>query len=187
MVAPVAPALCGMLAACVGSALPWIDVRCARATRQRELEREWERMLELLALALDAGLELFTAVAKIFDQLPPSVLRSLMEGWYREIRLGRRPETAWRNVALQARVAAIEVSVALLVQALRFGTPVAAILRSQARMVREARLRRAEHAGAVASHKLLLPVMVCMIPAYFLLTFGGILVRLVTGTWEGLW
>lgn len=187
LLSPISPHLCGVIAALCGAAIPWIEVRGTSRRRRQTLEREWERFLELLALTLDAGLELQTAIAKIFDQLPSSHLRDLLESWYREVRLGRRPESAWRQLAQQARTPTVEISVTLLIQALRFGTPLAGILRTQATLIRDVRLRQAEHAGAVASHKILIPVMVCMLPAYFLLTFGGILVRFLTGTWEGLW
>ncbi len=187
LLAPTARGLFGGATAGVVALLPWFDRWVMQRRRSHTIEREWARFLELLALALEAGMDLLTALARIFEQLPPSPLHTLLQQWYRDVRLGRRPETAWRHLAQEAGVSTIDVTVALLLQAMHFGTPLVDLLRTQAVVIREQQLRRAEFAGARASHTMLIPVVCCIMPAYFLLTFGGVLIRFFTGTWSGLW
>ncbi len=187
IITPVARGLVTTLAISLAAALPWFDLHVFVRRRRAALTREWGRFLDLLALCMEAGLELLPAVAALLDAMAPSVLQRLLRQWYQEMRLGQSREAAWRHFVHHAQHPEIGVHVALLQQAQRFGTPLGDILREQAALFRERRLHRAELAGAVASHKILVPVICCIMPAYFLLTFGGILIRVLMGDWTELW
>ncbi len=69
--------------------------------------------------------------------------------------------------------------VAILVQAQKMGASIADTLRDQSARIRRERFLRAERAGAVASQKLLLPMILLLLPILFGIIFGPYIIKFV--------
>lgn len=177
--------IAGLLAA-GGAALPWCELRASAHQRQRALARDLEQVVTLLGLLCAGGMELPMAVMRITESWPATPLRALLQGLRRDLQV-ERAESAWQRFAERAAAPGATTLVSLVTQALRLGSPVAPLLRALAEDLRRERFDHAEQQGAWASQKILLPVVCCILPAYFLLTFGGLAARLLTDGWRGLW
>jgi len=139
----------------------------------------------LFALTVQAGVEFGSAVTRVADAMMPSLLAHELHRVQHEWRSGQPMAAAWTGMAQRLLVPQITRSLALIVQSQQLGTPLADTLHLQADSVRAERLQRAERAGALASQKILLPVACCILPANFLLVFGGLVVRVLQHGWHG--
>ncbi|MBI4238596.1 MAG: type II secretion system F family protein [Deltaproteobacteria bacterium] len=173
-------------ALCCGVTLPGVWLRCAWLARCHSIERVLPMVMELLATAVAAGLDLTSATARVAEALPDSPLRRLLDQLRADLVVGVGQAAAWRGFAVRAAVPAVERFVALLAQAQRLGTPIAELLQAQAVALRTERFQHAERRGAVASQLLLLPTIICILPAYFCLVLGGLIAGFVTYGWEGM-
>lgn len=183
--APLAPGWCALGAGSIGAVVPWHWLHSLSAKRRRALAAQLPGVLDLLALSTQAGLDLPGAVARIGELLPAAPLVDELQLLHRELRMGSSQAQAWHALAIRCGVDSISRFVALLSQTMRLGTPLAHLLKVEAARQRGARFYRAERQGAIASQKILLPIVVCIMPAYFFLTFGGIVALFVTDGWKG--
>lgn len=169
-----------------GAALPWLAWRAVWRQWNDHIRRDLPMVLELLALTVDAGLELSIAAQRVLAVLPPGPLRTLLQRRDDDLALGVTQEQAWRDWAARAGHPLLQQLVAVLLQSQRLGAPVSQVLLDHLEQYHAARLADAEQAGMVAGQKLLLPIMCCTVPAYFLLTFGGLAITLLLHGSEGI-
>jgi tight adherence protein C len=71
--------------------------------------------------------------------------------------------------------------VAVLVDAEASGTSISQVLKDQSVQMRLERFLRAEKAGARASQLILLPLMMFILPAVFIMVFGPVAVKMMYG------
>ena len=89
----------------------------------------------------------------------------------------RRPERALRNLAIRTGVEEVDGSSAMIIQAERFGTSIAASLRIHAEMLRTRRRQRAEEAAAKIALKLLFPLIFCIFPSLMVVLMGPAMIQ----------
>lgn len=89
-----------------------------------------------------------------------------------ELRVGASKARALRNLALRTGVEDVDTLVAMLIQAERFGTSIAASLRVHAETLRTKRRLRAEERAAKIALKLLFPLIFCIFPTLLLVLLG---------------
>jgi len=95
-----------------------------------------------------------------------------------ELRAGSSKEKALRNLSLRTGVEDVDTLVAMLIQAERFGTSVAASLRVHSDALRTKRRLRAEEAAAKIPVKLLFPLIFCIFPSMMLVLLGPAFIRM---------
>jgi tight adherence protein C len=88
------------------------------------------------------------------------------------LRIGAARERALRNLAARTGVDEIQMFVAMLLQADRFGTSIADSMRVHAEDLRLRRQYRAEEAATKIPTKLLFPLMFTIFPALLLVLVG---------------
>lgn len=137
--------------------------------------------IELLAIAVDAGMDFMTALQRVVEKAKPGPLRKELQLMLQAIRLGSQRGRALRQLSDKLDVSSLKAVVSAMVQADRLGVPISNVLREQADFLRFERFQRAEQMGAVASQKILLPVMLFILPAFLLLTLGSVLIGVATG------
>ena len=64
----------------------------------------------------------------------------------------------------------------------QLGASIGPVLRAQSDLLRTKRFQNAEKAGAAATQKLLFPLVLCIMPAVFIVIFGPIFLNFVYGT-----
>jgi tight adherence protein C len=160
--------------AAVGYCLPNLYLRHRIANRQREIFETFPDAIDLMTVAVEAGLALDAAIARVGQEMGvnSSVLEEEIHLVGLELRAGATREQALRNLALRTGVEEVELFVAMLVQSDRFGTSMADSLRVHSDSLRTKRRLRAEEAAAKIPLKLLFPLVFCIFPAMMLVLLG---------------
>ena len=124
--------------------------------RQEDIRRAMPFVVDLLALSTEAGLDFMGAIAKVVEKAKPSpLIQELM-----------------RNMAWRIDLMETNSFVAVLISADEMGASIGKILRQQSEQIRHERFIRAEKAGAKATQMVLLPMMLFIMPAIFIIIFG---------------
>ncbi|MFN2607732.1 MAG: type II secretion system F family protein [Acidimicrobiales bacterium] len=173
---PVMP-LAAPLAGVVAWALP--GVRAGRGERRRlaALAADLPDVVDLLTLAVGAGLTVQLAVAQVARR-GAGPLAAELARVVDEVALGRRLADALDDLPTRAGEA-VRPLVGALVASERYGAPLVAGLERLADEVRRDRRRRAEEAARKVPVKLLFPLVACTLPAFGLLTVGPLVASAV--------
>ncbi len=164
-------------AALVAWALPGLAARRAERRRQAEMVTGLPDVVDLLVLAVGAGLTVHQAVARVAARATGPLAAELgrVVG---EVALGRRLADALDDLPRRAGEA-VRPLVAALVASERYGAPLVAGLERLAGEVRRDRRRRAEEAAHKVPVKLLFPLVTCTLPAFGLLTVAPLVASAV--------
>jgi tight adherence protein C len=164
---PIRPAAV-LPAAAVGWAVPGVRERRMRTVRQAALDASLPEVVDLLVLATGAGLTVRHALAAVAARadgpLAPVLAQTIAEADQ-----GRRLADALEDVPARAGESTRPL-VGVLLASERYGAPVGAGLERLAAEVRADTRRRAEAAARRVPVKLLFPLVVCILPAFGLLT-----------------
>ncbi len=160
--------------AALGYYLPNVYLRRRIANRQLEIFEAFPDAIDLMTVAVEAGLALDAAIARVGQEI--GMNSGELEDEIRlvglELRAGATREQALRNLALRTGVEEVELFVAMLVQTDRFGTSMAESLRVHSDSLRTKRRLRAEEAAAKIPLKLLFPLIFCIFPSMLLVLLG---------------
>jgi tight adherence protein C len=155
-------------AAAVGWTLPAVRARRTRRAQQGALDASLPEVVDLLVLATSAGLTIRHAVAAVAARadgpLAPLLARAVAEADQ-----GRRLADALEDLPARAGESTRPL-ISVLLASERYGAPVGAGLDRLAAEVRADTRRRAEAAARRVPVKLLFPLVVCILPAFGLLT-----------------
>src|SRR6185436_5026069 len=161
----------GVVAAALGFYIPRFVLNRMISKRQQRIQWALADALDLMVIAVEAGLGLNAALNRVGEEmkdLHPDMNREL-ELVNLEIRVGRSREEALRNLTERTGVDDIRSFVALLIQAVRFGSSIAKAVRVFAESLRTKRRQRAEQAAAKAALKLVIPLTVFLFPVIILI------------------
>lgn len=162
--------------------VPLAAAAAHRVLRRRRLEMaeaaalaaEVPDVVDLLTVAVTAGLNVRLAVAGVIEAAPPGPLVAALAQADREVAAGARLADALARIPERLGDPARPV-VAALVDGERYGTPLGAALDQAAADARLARQRRAEEAARRVPVKLLFPLVTCILPAFGLLAVAPLI------------
>lgn len=171
-----------VLAATIGFFFPdrWLSDRVKR--RAKEVTKALPDVVDMLALSVEAGLDFVAAINKVVRKSRPGALILELQLVINEMRVGSSRADALRNMAYRCNIRELSAFVSILVQADKLGVSIGKVLRSQSDRMRSERFQKAERMGAEASQKILFPLVLCIMPAVFIIFFGPLIVRFLTGT-----
>lgn len=168
----------------IGSVLVWVvlgaaggffvpDVWVSRRGRQRqdEIRRSLPEALDLMAIAVQAGSGLETAIALVAQRLQ-GPLGEELNRLLQEVQLGSSRREALHNLRDRTDVSELSTFSLALAQADTLGTPLGEVLRVQAGEMRMLRRQRAREKAAKTPVKLLLPLLVGIFPALGVVIMG---------------
>ena len=160
--------------AAIGYFLPNFLLERQIAHRKREIFENFPDAIDLMTVCVEAGLGLDAALARVGEEmrLTSPTMAEEMHLVNLELRAGSTRERALRNLALRTGVEEVDMLVAMLVQADRFGTSVADSLRVHSDSLRTKRRQRAEETAAKIPIKLLFPLIFCIFPSMLLVLLG---------------
>ncbi len=169
-----------LVLAAIGYYLPNVLLANATGRRHIELQDALPDALDLMLVCVEAGLGLDAAMNRAASEigLRSKALSDELNLVALELRMGVKRENALRNLALRTGVDDISSFVAMLVQADRFGTNVAAALRIQAETMRTHRSLRAEERAAKIPLKLLFPLIFFIFPSLMLVLMGPAMISI---------
>jgi tight adherence protein C len=170
-------ALVGM----VGYVLPGFVLQRLTSRRQMVIQNGLPDALDLLIVCLEAGCALDQAMLKASEELaiPYPALAEELRLLIVEIRAGKPRLEAFKNLSDRTGVDDVRALVSMLVQTDRFGTSVAQALRVHAVTARTKRRQRAEEKAAKVGVKLVFPLVMCLFPAFFVVTLGPAVIQFV--------
>lgn len=171
---------------CIGFLYPLFWLSQKINTRKNEIMILFPDFVSTLALSVEAGLDYFGAMVRYIENSEKSDLRYEIEKVINDVRLGSNREVALKDFAKRIKVQAVQNFVAVLVQATQLGTSIGVVLKAQTEKLRRERFEKAERAGAIAAQKILFPLIFFIMPSVFLLIFGPLIVKLVTGGFNAL-
>lgn len=168
------------IAAAVGYYLPNLVLRQRIEQRQREVFESFPDALDLLIICVEAGMGLDQAIAKVASEIEikSKVLAQELGLLLMELRSGFSREVALRHLALRTGVEDLDLLVAMMIQADRFGTSMGDSLRVHADNLRTKRRQRAEEAAAKIAVKLLMPLIFMIFPTLMLVLIGPAMIQI---------
>lgn len=170
-----------LLASAVGFYLPRLVLSSKISGRQQRITWGLADALDLMVVAVEAGLGLNAALNRVGEELRGAHpdLHYELELVNLEIRVGRSREEALRNLAERVDIDDIRSFVALLVQADKYGSSIARAVRVFAESLRTKRRQRAEQAAQKAALKLVFPLTAFLFPVIILVILAPALLNLI--------
>jgi tight adherence protein C len=166
------------IAACVlagfGFLVPslWVDRAISR--HHLLLQRSLPDFLDLMIVCLEGGLSLQETIRRVSDELRLAhpALASELGFVQRDIELGATVDQALKRFATRTDYEAVRTLSTFIREAQRFGTNITDALRSHADMLRSQREQAAEESAQKAAVKILIPTVLLIFPATFVVIVG---------------
>lgn len=152
---------------------PMYQLNVAAEKRKKTIHRELPDFLDIISTTVEAGIALNGAFSVAVDSLKGPLgdeLRIALS----DIRLGRSRVEALAAMAKRIHEPDITATITAMVQAEKLGGNVAVVLADLAHEARDKRIMRAEELAAQLPVKMTFPMVVCMLPALFLMIFGSV-------------
>lgn len=168
-----------VLGAALGYAIPGVVLGGAVRSRQRAILRVLPSALDILAVSLEAGLAFDAAVAHVartFDDPLSGAFRRL----FVEFQMGRSRGQAMRDMAERTGLQEVRRFVEAIVQAEALGVSYSRVIQEQAAEIRTAQRQKAEEVARVAPVKMIIPMVMLIFPALFIVLLGPVVPRLLT-------
>jgi tight adherence protein C len=163
--------LFALLGALVGFYLPGIWLGHRIAQRRVQIARGLPDALDLLSISVSAGLGFDGALAEVVQRWQNPLTEELATV-QRDMRLGKSRREAMRDFNDRAGVPEVASLVAVVVQAEEMGTPLRDALRVQSEQMRQQRRQNAEERARQAVIKMLIPMVLFIFPAIFIVLLG---------------
>ena len=161
--------------------IPNIILKIRLQKRQSEIRQHLPEAIDMLEICVSSGIGLSMAWNLVTDEIQhvSPILANAMGLTNFEIHLGVSRGEAMRHMATRTGVDRLSSLAAILVQTERFGTSIATTLKVFATSMREDRFFEVEeHAEKVAA-KMVIPMILFIFPAIFVVTVGPAVITLV--------
>jgi len=163
--------LFGALGATAGFLLPDLWVMNTGSKRQDVLRRGLADALDMLTVCVEAGQGFDGAILHVAQSVEGPVAGEFARV-LAEIQIGKSRGAAFSSLTARTKVPEIRTFVTALVQADRLGLPIGGVLREQSVQMRLIRRQRAEEKAAKIPVKILMPMLLCIFPALFIVIIG---------------
>ncbi|MBK7960814.1 MAG: type II secretion system F family protein [Bdellovibrionales bacterium] len=166
-----------------GFYLPIMHSVAMKNQREVSIRGDLPFYIDLLALSVEAGLDFFAAIQKLVDKAAgtDSVLGEELGIVLKDVKIGSSKAQALRGLSERVDMSEITSFVAVLIDADSSGSPISQVLKDQSEQMRLERFVRAEKAGAKASQAMLIPLMLFIVPAVFIMVFGPVAISFMYG------
>jgi len=147
----------------------WLDKR--KKARQTVLRRGLPDALDVLTICLEGGLGLQAGLKRVADELSSAhpALGAELKIVDREIQLGRGPGEALLHFAQRTDLEEAQSLASVIGQSERFGASLVKSIRSHSETLRIKRRQKAEEKAQKASTMILIPTLLLIFPAVFVI------------------
>jgi tight adherence protein C len=154
-----------------GFYLPVLWIRQKIDRRRKDISRAMPDALDLLTIAVEAGLGFDSAITRVTDKFHNALTEEFSQV-QQEIRLGRSRIEAMDDLGRRSGVEELHNFVQAIIQSEQLGVGIAKVLRVQADEMRRKRRQRAQEKGAQATLKMMLPMIGCIFPTIWIVLLG---------------
>lgn len=168
-------ALAGAL---VGFFVPDLLIARRAGSRQDEIRTALPEALDLLAIAVQAGMGLEQAIELVARRMP-GPLGEELHRMLQEVQLGASRREALTHLRERTEVTELSTFALSLAQADALGSPLGEVLRVQAAEMRMLRRQRARELAAKVPVKLLFPLLLFIFPALAIVVIGPAIVSIL--------
>jgi tight adherence protein C len=172
--------LVGVFTALVAWRVPNIILSRAVKARKETIRRDLPDFIDFLATTVQAGLALNAALVQATDATQ-GALRAELTSMLAEIRLGRPRADAFNALAERVNDDSTTTMVTAIVQAEKLGSNLSVVLAELSKEIRDRRWMLAEEKAAQLPIKMIIPMALFMIPSLYLMIFGPVIARVLTG------
>jgi tight adherence protein C len=169
--------LIGAAAAAAGFFLPDLLLMNVGMKRQEELQRGLADALDMLTVCVEAGQGFDAALLQV-ARATTGPISGEFARVLSEIQIGKSRGEAFSSLSARTTVSEAKTFVSALVQADRLGLPIANVLREQSNQMRLIRRQRAEEKAQRVPVKILVPMLLCIFPALFIVIIGPGAIRI---------
>jgi tight adherence protein C len=169
------------LLVCVGFYLPPLYVRRRIKHRQRAIREGFPHALDLMQVAVQAGLGFDAALAKVGEELQTAhpALAEEFRTVVLELRAGKPRDRVLQDLARRTGVEEINSFQTVMNQSIRYGTSISDALEIYAKEMRHKRIMRAEELASQMPVKMSLVMVMFLLPTLFLIFMGPVAIRFV--------
>jgi tight adherence protein C len=174
-------AVAALSATIIGSYLPDLMVYNAASKRREAIRKALPDALDLMVICAEAGLSLDATLMRVSDEMQKTAPELSDEFSLTGLELGFLPDrrTAMQNLAKRTDLQVLRGMVSTLLQAERYGTPLAQSLRVLSADSREERAMKAEEKAARLPALLTVPMIVFILPPLFVVLIGPAALRTI--------
>ncbi len=159
----------GALAGAVfGFFMPELWLSDMTKARNLKILKSLPFFLDIVTMAVEAGLNLSSGLQKAVEKMPPGPLVVEINRVLREVRAGKPRTDSLRDLGARLDFGPINSLISALVQGEMMGSSIGPILRHQAEQRRSERFQRAEKLALEAPVKMLGPLILCIFPCTFI-------------------
>lgn len=157
------------------------DLRLREVTKRRQarFEKEFPFFLDVLVLAMKAGLNFTAALEQAVSSLANGPVKQEFSRYLRESKAGLARRAAMERLAARVMLPAVTNFVAAVAQAEQTGGSLGEVLADQARQRRQERFLRAEKLANQAPVKMLFPLIALLFPTTFIIIGFPIVIQLL--------
>lgn len=175
---PVQAFLFAFITFVLGLYIPNFWLRSKARSRQKAISRALPDVLDMMSICVDAGLGFEAALQKVAFEANHELALELRRV-ISEIRVGVSRADALRHLVERTQVPDVASFVAVLVQADRLGIAIRNVLSTQSIQMRIQRRQRAEEEIGKAPIKIMIPMVLFIFPALFVVILGPAIPRLM--------
>jgi tight adherence protein C len=163
-----------IVAAYAGFYAPVLYVNNRATKRKQSIQMAWPDALDLMLICVESGMSVEAAIKKVADEIGGQSLALAEEFILTNAELSYLPERkqAYDNLSSRTGLESVKSVAQALVQAERYGTPVAHALRVLASESRDMRMNAAEKKAAALPPKLTVPMILFFLPVLFAIILG---------------
>ncbi|MFP1630140.1 type II secretion system F family protein [Zhengella sp. ZM62] len=163
-----------IVGAYAGFYAPIIYVKNLASKRRTSIRKAWPDALDLLLICVESGMSVEAAFRRVAEEIGTQSIDLAEEFVLTNAELSFLPERrqAYENLAIRTGLDSVKSVSQALIQAERYGTPVAHALRVLANESREQRMNEAEKKAAALPPKLTVPMILFFLPVLFIVILG---------------
>lgn len=178
---PATKAATALGATVLGAYLPDILVYNSATKRREAIRKALPDALDLMVICAEAGLSLDATLMRVAQEMEKTAPELSDEFSLTGLELGFLPDrrTAMQNLAKRTDLTVLRGMVGTLLQAERYGTPLAQSLRVLSAESREERAMKAEEKAARLPALLTVPMIVFILPPLFVVLIGPAILRTI--------
>ncbi len=171
------PVLMGAAGLGLGWLLPDLYINRRGMARRQEIEKALPDVLDLLTVSVEAGLGFDGAMIKVVEK-SGGVLSGEFKTALQEIKMGKPRTEALRDMSGRANVDDLSTFTGSIILADQLGISIGNILRLQSGQIRQKRRQRAEEMAIKAPVKILIPMVLFIFPAIFVVLLGPAVIQI---------